>query len=68
MLFELRELKRGLTHILYLDMQLEPRVFLKDGSVWTVGLWMSHTPLGARSLQPRRSASTIMHTNTQRGH
>lgn len=65
LLFEIKELKRSLTHILCLDMQLETQVFLKDGSFWTVGLLRSHTPLCAPSLQRRRSASTVSQKNTQ---
>lgn len=66
LLFEIKELKRSLTHILCLDTQLETQVFLKDGSFWTVGLSRSDTPLCAPSLQRRRSASTVPQKNTQR--
>ena len=61
-LFEINDL--SLTHILGLGMQLETPVSLTDGTVWTVGLWKSHTPLCAPSLLPRKSASTVTHTHT----
>lgn len=63
----MEEKRRSLAHILCLDMQLETQVFLRDGSVWMVGLWRSRTPPCAPSLLPRRSASTGAHTNTHRG-
>lgn len=66
LLFEIKELKRSLTHILCLDMQLETQVFLKDGSFWTVGLWRSNTPRCAPPLLRHRSASTVTQKYTDR--